>query len=128
MILKSNMVVPGLSCPTQEVAAEVAIATTRCLQRAAPAAVAGIAFLSGGQSAELACARLNAIHTLPEQRTKCLPWPLSFSFGRALQQPALRTWAGTPLHRVAAQEAVLHRARCIVAALRGAYNPAMEIA
>jgi fructose-bisphosphate aldolase class I len=121
MVLKPNMVLPGLSSGATASLEEVADATLSCLRRTVPAAVAGIAFLSGGQSAELATARLNAMHL----RTG-LPWPLSFSFGRALQQPALGLWAGSDSNRVAAQNALLHRARCNGAAVRGAWRPAME--
>ena len=91
MILKPNMVLPGLTCPTQETVDEVADATVRCLLRAVPAAVPGIAFLSGGQSAELASARLNAMNVRFKSR---LPWALAFSFARAIQQPALEIWQG----------------------------------
>ena len=121
MVLKPNMVLPGLSSGATASLEEVADATLSCLRRTVPAAVAGIAFLSGGQSAELATARLNAMHL----RT-ALPWPLSFSFGRALLQPALGLWAGSDSNRVAAQNALLHRARCNGAAVRGAWRPAME--
>ena len=86
MILKPNMVLPGLTCPTQETVEEVADATVKCLLRAVPAAVPGIAFLSGGQSPELASERLNAMNF----RFKgALPWAVVFSFARAIQQPAL---------------------------------------
>jgi len=86
MILKPNMVLPGLTCPTQETVDEVADATVKCLLRAVPAAVPGIAFLSGGQSPELASASLNAMNF----RFKgALPWAVAFSFARAIQQPAL---------------------------------------
>ena len=91
MILKPNMVLPGLTCPKQEAVDEVADATVRCLLRAVPAAVPGIAFLSGGQSAELASARLNAMNVRFKSR---LPWALAFSFARAIQQPALEIWQG----------------------------------
>lgn len=121
MVLKPNMVLPGLSCGAPASLDAVADATLSCLRRAVPAAVAGIAFLSGGQPAALATARLNAMH----QQTS-LPWPLTFSFGRALQQPALGLWAGSDSNRVAAQNALLHRARCNGAAVRGAWRPAME--
>lgn len=128
MILKPNMVLPGLTCATQEPVDVVAVATVKSLLRVAPAAVAGIAFLSGGQSSELASARLNAMHGrfgLPPVQA---PWPLTFSFGRALQQPALEIWAGNEVNRVAAQQALLHRARCNAAALRGNYSARMETA
>ena len=94
-----------------------------CLLRAVPAAVPGIAFLSGGQSGELASARLNAMNLRCNARS---PWALTFSFGRAIQRPALEIWGGDEAHRVAAQQALLHRVRCNRAALRGEYDAAME--
>ena len=109
MILKPNMVLPGLTCPRQESVDEVADATVMRLLRAVPAAVPGIAFLSGGQSAELASARLNAMNVRFKSR---LPWALAFSFARAIQQPALETWLGKEANVTAAQQALLHRARC----------------
>ena len=123
MILKPNMVLPGLTCPKQETVDEVADATVRCLLRAVPAAVPGIAFLSGGQSAELASARLNAMNVRFKSR---LPWALAFSFARAIQQPALEIWQGKEANVLAAQQALYHRARCNRAARRGEYNAAME--
>ena len=124
MILKPNMVLPGLTCPKQETANEVADATVGCLLRAVPAAVPGIAFLSGGQSAELASARLNAMNVRFKSR---LPWALAFSFARAIQQPALEIWRGQEANVLAAQQALCHRARCNRAARRGAYDAAMEM-
>ena len=123
MILKPNMVLPGLSCPKQEAVDEVADATVRCLLRAVPAAVPGIAFLSGGQSGELASARLNAMNVRFKSR---LPWALAFSFARAIQQPALEIWQGEEAHVLAAQQALYHRARCNRAARRGEYNAVIE--
>ena len=148
MILKPNMVLPGLTCPPQEevkeVAAgeqqyqvrltdrqqdevedvdEVADATVGCLLRAVPAAVPGVAFLSGGQSSELASARLNAMNARFKSR---LPWALAFSFARAIQQPALEIWRGQQAHVLAAQQALYHRACCNRAARRGEYSAAME--
>jgi len=123
MLLKPNMVVSGLACPKQPEVDEVADATVGCLLRAVPAAVPGIAFLSGGQSAELASARLNAMNVRFNSR---LPWALAFSFARAIQQPALEIWRGEETHALAAQKALLHRARCNWAARRGEYNAAME--
>ena len=123
MILKPNMVLPGLTCPKQESVDEVADATVKCLLRAVPAAVPGIAFLSGGQSAELASARLNAMNVRFKSR---LPWALAFSYARAIQQPALEIWQGKEAHVSAAQQALVHRARCNRAARRGQYNAAME--
>lgn len=123
MILKPNMILPGLTCPIQETIAEVAGATVRCLLRVVPAAVPAIAFLSGGQSGELASARLNAMNLKGKFK---LPWELSFSFARAIQQPALEIWRGEEGQVSAAQQALYHRAKCNGAARRGEYNEAME--
>jgi fructose-bisphosphate aldolase class I len=124
MIFKPNMVLPGLTCPKQEAVDEVADATVKCLLRAVPAAVPGIAFLSGGQSGELASARLNAMNVRFKSR---LPWALAFSFARAIQQPALEYWQGKDANVSAAQQALAHRARCNRSARRGEYRAAMEI-
>ena len=121
-ILKPNMVTAGLDCAVWDTAAEVAQATLQCLRRTVPAAVPGIAFLSGGQAGEVASHRLNEIHL-----GAAAPWPLSFSFARALQHPALDIWAGRDANRAAAQQALLHRARCNSAALKGQYGAAMEV-
>ena len=126
IILKPNMVVPGLSCPKQQTVAEVAAATVTSLRRVVPAAVAGIAFLSGGQSSELASARLNAMNVIAASAGAHLSWPLAFSFARAIQQPALEIWRGQGNQVVAAQRALAHRALCNKAALRGEYSAAME--
>jgi fructose-bisphosphate aldolase class I len=123
MILKPNMVLPGLTCSQQASVHEVADATVQCLLRTVPAAVPGIAFLSGGQSAELASARLNAMNVRSKSR---LPWALAFSFARAIQQPALELWQGKEANVKAAQKALLHRAKCNRAARRGEYTAAME--
>jgi fructose-bisphosphate aldolase class I len=123
MILKPNMVLPGLSCPNQEAVEEVADTTVNCLLRAVPAAIPAIAFLSGGQSAELASARLNAMNARFKSR---LPWALAFSFARAIQRPALELWKGQDANVLAAQRALYHRARCNQAARRGEYNAGME--
>lgn len=123
MILKPNMVLPGLTCSKQESVNDVADATVRCLLRAVPAAVPGIAFLSGGQSSELASARLNAMNVKFKSR---LPWELAFSFARAIQQPALEIWQGKESNVLAAQQALYHRAKCNWAARRGEYNSEME--
>jgi len=123
MILKPNMVVPGLACSTQTTVDEVADATVRCLLHAVPAAVPGIAFLSGGQPGELASARLNAMNVRFKSR---LPWALAFSFARAIQQPALEIWRGDEASVPAAQQALFHRADCNRAARRGEYTAAME--
>jgi fructose-bisphosphate aldolase class I len=123
MILKPNMALPGLSCSSQVGVDKVADATVKCLLRCVPAAIAGIAFLSGGQSAELASARLNAMNAAFETR---LPWALSFSFARAIQQPALEIWRGEEANVSAAQKALYHRASCNRFARLGKYKPAME--
>jgi fructose-bisphosphate aldolase class I len=126
VILKANMVLPGLSCPKQESVDEVVAATMDCLLRTVPAAVPGIAFLSGGQSAELASIRLNAMNVIAKLPTSRLPWPLVFSFARAIQQPALEIWQGREDRVAAAQDALVQRARCNHAALTGEYSAAME--
>jgi fructose-bisphosphate aldolase class I len=123
MILKPNMVLPGLACPQQESVGEVAEATVETLLRTVPAAVPGVAFLSGGQCAELASFRLNAMNLRFKQR---LPWALAFSFARAIQQPALEIWRGDEAKVPAAQRALVHRARCNRAARRGEYTAEME--
>jgi fructose-bisphosphate aldolase class I len=126
MILKPNMVLPGLTCSEQETAEAVADATIACLLRVVPAAVPGIAFLSGGQSSEMASARLNAMNLVSRAHGVRLPWALAFSFARAIQQPALQIWGGKAQNRAAAQQALHHRALCNVAARRGEYSAAME--
>jgi fructose-bisphosphate aldolase, class I len=123
MILKPNMVLPGLDCLTQESVDEVADTTVNCLLRTVPAAVPGVAFLSGGQPSELASARLNAMHVRFKSQ---MPWALTFSFSRAIQQPALEIWQGKEANMLAAQQALLHRARCNRAARCGEYTAAME--
>ena len=123
MILKPNMVLPGSTCPKQKALDEVADATVNCLLRAVPAAVPAIAFLSGGQSAELASARLSAMNVRFKSR---LPWALAFSFARAIQQPALEIWHGEATNVRAAQKALYHRAHCNKAARRGEYLSDME--
>jgi fructose-bisphosphate aldolase class I len=124
MVLKPNMVLPGLACERQESVDVIAEVTVDTLRRFVPAAVPGIAFLSGGQSGELASARLNQMNVLA--KTLSLPWKLAFSFARALQMPALTIWHGSEAGREAAQAALVHRARCNLAALHGEYEPAME--
>jgi fructose-bisphosphate aldolase class I len=123
MILKPNMVTPGLQYPKQATVDEVADATIKCFLESVPAAVAGIAFLSGGQSGELASVHLNAMHVKYESK---LPWALTFSFARAIQQPAMEIWAGQDKNIAKAQQALYHRAKCDSAARRGEYNAAME--
>jgi len=123
IILKPNMVLPGLVCPDQETVNEVADTTVKSLLRAVPAAVPAIAFLSGGQSGELASARLNAMN---ERFRKRLPWALAFSFARAIQQPALEVWRGQEARVLLAQNALSYRAKCNRVARRGNYPAAME--
>jgi fructose-bisphosphate aldolase class I len=123
MVLKPNMVLSGLACSRQETVDEVADATVNCFLRAVPAAVPAIAFLSGGQSAELASARLNAMNVRFKSRQ---PWALAFSFARAIQQPALEIWKGQDSNVLAAQQALYHRAHCNQAARGGTYSSAME--
>ena len=118
IILKPNMVLPGLNCPEQKTVDEVAEATVRCLLQTVPAAVPGVAFLSGGQSGELASARLNAMHS---RSTSRLPWALTFSFARAIQQPAMEIWRGEPANTLAAQHALFYQAKNNRAARRGEY-------
>jgi len=125
MILKPNMVVPGLICAQQATTDEVADATVECFLRVVPAAVPGIAFLSGGQSGELASARLNAMQV---RFAGQMPWGLAFSFARAIQQPALAIWHGEQANVPAAQQALYHRAQCNHAARRGLYTREMECA
>lgn len=125
MILKPNMVVPGLDCPRQNSVEEVADATMTCFRRVVPAAVPGVAFLSGGQSSELASARLNAMNVKYKTR---VPWALSFSFARAIQQPGMGIWGGDPAQVAAAQQSMYHRAKCNRDARRGEYSDEMESA
>jgi fructose-bisphosphate aldolase class I len=121
MLLKPNMVLPGLSCAKQNSVEEVAEATVNCLLRAVPAAVPGIVFLSGGQPSELASARLSAMNARFKGR---VPWPLSFSFARAIQQPAMEAWKGAESQVAAAQQALARRAKCNWEACRGEYTVA----
>lgn len=122
MLLKPNMVVPGLKAARQATVVEVAEATVRCLRRTVPAAVPGIVFLSGGQPAERATSHLDAMNKI----TGGMPWPLGFSFARALQDPALAAWRGEKANVTAAQRALHHRAWCNGAAREGLYTPEME--
>jgi len=121
MILKPNMILPGKDCPQQASVETVAQATVASLKRCVPAAVPGIMFLSGGQSEALATRHLNAMNRLPG-----LPWELSFSYGRALQESALKTWGGSADRVERAAGAFIHRARCNSAARYGKYEAAME--
>ena len=120
-LLKPNMVLPGEDSPDLAGDEEIAEATVMALREVVPAAVPGVVFLSGGQSEEEATARLNAINGLAPQ-----PWELSFSFGRALQAPVLRTWSGDDANTGAAQAVLLHRAGLNGAARRGSYRPELE--
>ena len=121
ILLKPNMVLSGYECPKQASVREVAERTIRCFKRVVPAAVPGIVFLSGGQSDEAASAHLSEMN-----RIGGTPWQMSFSYGRALQAPALKAWGGKQENRAAAQKAFYHRARCNGAARYGKYSDAME--
>jgi len=121
MLLKPNMVLSGYECPKQASVREVAEATVRCFRRVVPAAVPGIVFLSGGQSDEAATAHLNEMNKIGGG-----PWQLSFSYGRALQAPALKAWGGKPENVAAGQRAFYHRAKLNGAARSGRYSVAME--
>ena len=121
-ILKTNMVLSGKKCPVQAGVQEVAEKTVRCLLNTVPASLPGIVFLSGGQSATLATAHLNEMN----RNNDGLPWPLSFSYGRALQEPSLKAWAGNPENFGAAQAALLHREKCNSLACLGQYSDALE--
>ena len=123
MLLKPNMVLPGLAAADQSDVDTIATATLTCLLRNVPAAVPGVAFLSGGQSAKLASVRLNAMN---ERYRSRLPWALGFSFARAIQQPALEAWRGRAENVPAAQRALFHRADCNRAARRGEYDAAVD--
>lgn len=121
MLLKVNMVLSGTQCAQQAGVAESAAATLQCMRRVVPAAVPGIVFLSGGQSDVRATEHLNMLNHLGHA-----PWELSFSFGRALQAPALKIWSGDPENVTAAQKALLRRAGCNSAARFGQYGSEME--
>jgi fructose-bisphosphate aldolase class I len=121
LILKTSMVVSGKDCPRQANVDEVAERTVRVLKRTVPAAQPGIVFLSGGQSDEAATAHLNAMAAM-----KGLPWPLTFSYSRALQNPALKTWRGQAANAAAAQKAFHHRAHMNGLAAQGKYKPELE--
>ena len=123
MLLKPNMIVPGKMCVRQESVQRVAESTTRCLSRYVPAAVPGIIFLSGGQSAEAATGHLNAINAMGPH-----PWEVSFSYGRALQEPVLALWKGDERNMSAAQKMFLKRCRLNGEAHAGTYDPGMETA
>lgn len=121
MLLKPNMIVSGKACSQPAGPAEVAEATLRCFRRVVPATVPGCVFLSGGQSDVEATRNLDALN-----QQASAPWQLSFSFGRALQAPALKAWAGKPENVKAAQHVLLHRARCNGAARFGKYSAELE--
>ena len=123
MLLKPNMVLSGYDSPDQADADDVADATLRCFRRTVPAAVPGIVFLSGGQSDEDATAHLSAMNARGPH-----PWELSFSYGRALQAPALKAWGGDPANVRAAQQAFYRRAKFNGAARSGSYAPEWETA
>lgn len=121
LLLKVGMVLPGADSHQQVTALDIAEATWRALEQTVPAALPGIVFLSGGQSEVAATQRLNAIC-----KARDLPWALSFSFGRALQDSAMKTWLGTAANAEAAQAALHHRARCNGLAVRGEYSAEAE--
>jgi fructose-bisphosphate aldolase, class I len=122
MLLKPNMVIAGTESPRPASVQQVATATLRCLRRHVPAAVPGIVFLSGGQDDQVATAHLDAINRLPGPK----PWKISFSYGRALQDPALEAWHGRDENLKSGQQALAHRAWCNGAASRGTYTEEME--
>jgi fructose-bisphosphate aldolase class I len=124
MILKPNMVIAGTESTVQNSIDEVAEATANCLLESVPAAMPAVAFLSGGQSPEDAAAHLNAIHTNFKNR---LPWIVTFSFARAIQQPALDIWKGQDANVEEAQKLLYRRAKLDAAARKGKYNAAMEV-
>jgi fructose-bisphosphate aldolase class I len=120
-LLKPNMVLSGYGSSQQASVDDVAATTLRCFREQVPAAVPGIVFLSGGQSDEVATAHLNAMNKLGPH-----PWQLSFSYGRALQAPALKAWKGEAANLDAGRDAFLHRAKLNSAARSGSYTPDME--
>ncbi|QAU45028.1 class I fructose-bisphosphate aldolase [Bradyrhizobium guangzhouense] len=121
IVLKPNMAISGKKCPSQASVAEVAEKTIRLLKACVPAAVPGIAFLSGGQSDEEATAHLNAMHQLGP-----LPWGLTFSYGRALQAAPQKAWSGRPENVTAGQNAFSHRARMNGLASKGEWQSSLE--
>ncbi len=123
IILKPNMILPGKDCPVQVDDDTIANATIDCLLRSVPAAVPGIAFLSGGQPSIKATSRLNAMHS---KNRSPLPWSLTFSFSRAIEYPAIEIWRGNKANIEKTQKALYHRACCDNAARNGEYNVAME--
>lgn len=123
MVLKPNMVTAGTESTVASTISSVAEATVSVLSETVPVAVAGVAFLSGGQNDVVATRHLQAMNELP---VRYRPWPLTFSFGRAIQQTALVRWAGQPQHREEAQSIIAHRSRCNAAASTGSYTAALE--
>ena len=123
MLLKPNMVLSGYEASDRAGVQEVAETTVRCFRRHVPAAVPGIVFLSGGQTDEDATAHLNAMNAMGPH-----PWELSFSYGRALQAPALKAWGGAADNVAAGQAAYLHRAKMNGLARSGSYSPDLESA
>jgi len=123
MLLKPNMILPGEAAADPGSVDAVADATVGCFLRVVPAAVPGIAFLSGGQASARASAHLNAMNLRFRGR---MPWALAFSFARAIQQPALEIWRGQAANVGAAQQALFHRADCNRAARRGDYDAAAD--
>ena len=123
MILKPNMVLSGYDANERASVDEVADATLQCFARTVPAAVPGIAFLSGGQSDEDATSHLNRMNQILDENK---PWNLSFSYGRALQQPAIKTWLGKSENVTAAQDALINRAKLNSLATVGKYSTDME--
>jgi fructose-bisphosphate aldolase class I len=121
IVLKPNMVIAGQKCPRQASPQEVAERTVRCLKACVPAAVPGIAFLSGGQSDEQATEHLSLMNAMGN-----LPWKLTFSYGRALQAAALKAWGGKPENAAAAQRAFKHRAEMNGLAAQGRWSKALE--
>jgi len=124
MLLKPNMVISGKEAPEQADVEEVAEATVECLLSTVPAAVPGIVFLSGGQSDRQATAHLNAMNSMYEN----LPWEISFSYARALQDLPMKTWGGDPNNMEEAQKAFYHRGKMNSAAREGAYSEEMDTA
>jgi len=121
ILLKVNMVLSGSDCPSQLTSGEIARETVELFKKFVPKEVPGIVFLSGGQTAKQATENLNAINKI-----KDLPWPLSFSFGRALQNEALKVWAGKADNKESAQKALLRRAKLVSLARQGIYRKEME--
>ncbi len=123
IVLKPNMVVPGMDCNQKATTEQIAELTLKTLKKRVPESVPGIAFLSGGMSGEESCRHLDAMN-----RMSSLPWELTFSFGRALQYPGLPTWAGKAENVSAAQAALLHRCRMSSEARSGSYEASKDVA